>query len=80
MEKGLPPSHRPEAGAGAARRTVRLRKKEELSVPVVTSSAKGLPEVCVLLAVVVVEELVDACVPSAATSLPYGLLATQLLR
>ena len=66
MAKGLPPSHCPEAEA-AARGALRLRKKEELSAPVVTSSANGLPDVCEVS--VPVEGSVDPDVSSVAASL-----------
>ena len=47
-------------------------------MPVVTSSEKGLLDVCVVL--VVVEGLVNPYVPLGAWSVPYGLVPIQLLR
>ena len=78
MENGLPPKHCPEAGAAAAAPEVtRLRKKEELLLPVVTSSAKGLSEVSVASVAVA---LVDSGDSSIEATVLYGLEATQSLR
>lgn len=49
-------------------------------MPVVTSSAKGLPDACAEPELVAGEGLVDPGVSPVANSPPYGLVVTQLLR